>query len=128
MAPGGRAFVEPDGTLRLDGEVVARDVLPGVSVAVDGTVCLYTSNATDLIVDVTPDRSPIIGKTPVPGLYVNCGWGTGGFKATPASGWAFAWTIAKDEPHAINQHYTLDRFHRGIVIDEKGQGSTPRMH
>ena len=46
------------------------------------------------IVDVTPDRSPIIGKTPVPGLYVNCGWGTGGFKATPGSGHVFAWTIA----------------------------------
>ena len=47
------------------------------------------------IVDVTPDRSPIIGKTPVPGLYVNCGWGTGGFKATPGSGHLFAWTLAK---------------------------------
>ncbi|MGE3307733.1 MAG: sarcosine oxidase subunit beta, partial [Rhizobiaceae bacterium] len=52
----------------------------------------------------------------------------GGFKATPASGWAFAWTIAKDEPHAINAAYTLDRFNRGILIDEKGQGSTPRLH
>ncbi len=46
------------------------------------------------IVDVTPDRSPIIGKTPVPGLFVNCGWGTGGFKATPGSGHVFAHTIA----------------------------------
>src|SRR5215469_4723153 len=51
------------------------------------------------IVDVTPDRSPIIGKTGVPGLYVNCGWGTGGFKATPGSAHVFAWTIARDEPH-----------------------------
>ena len=48
------------------------------------------------IVDVTPDRSPIIGKTPVPGLYVNCGWGTGGFKATPGSGHVFAGTIANE--------------------------------
>jgi sarcosine oxidase subunit beta len=55
------------------------------------------------IVDVTPDRSPILSKTPVPGLYVNCGWGTGGFKATPGSGACLrAWTIANDEPHPIN--------------------------
>ncbi len=51
------------------------------------------------IVDLTPDRSPIIGVTPVPGLFVNCGWGTGGFKATPGSGDIFAATIARDEPH-----------------------------
>jgi sarcosine oxidase subunit beta len=70
------------------------------------------------IVDVTPDRSPIIGKTPVPGLYVNCGWGTGGFKATPGSGHVFAWTIAKDEPHPINAPFTLDRFRDGDLIDE----------
>jgi sarcosine oxidase, subunit beta len=70
------------------------------------------------IVDVTPDRSPIIGKTPVPSLYVNCGWGTGGFKATPGSGHVFAWTIAKDEPHPINAPFTLDRFRDGDLIDE----------
>ncbi len=70
------------------------------------------------IVDVTPDRSPIIGKTPVPGLYVNCGWGTGGFKATPGSAHVFAWTMAKDEPHPINAPFTLDRFREGHLIDE----------
>jgi sarcosine oxidase subunit beta len=70
------------------------------------------------IVDVTPDRSPIIGKTPVPGLYVNCGWGTGGFKATPGSGHLFAHTIARDEPHAINAPFRLDRFRDGYLIDE----------
>lgn len=70
------------------------------------------------IVDVTPDRSPIIGKTPVPGLYVNCGWGTGGFKATPGSGHAFAHTIATGEPHAANAPFTLDRFRTGRLIDE----------
>lgn len=53
------------------------------------------------IVDVTPDRSPIIGKTPVPGLFVNCGWGTGGFKATLGSGHVFAATLARGEPHPI---------------------------
>jgi sarcosine oxidase subunit beta len=70
------------------------------------------------IVDVTPDRSPIIGKTPVPGLFVNCGWGTGGFKATPGSAHVFAWTMAKDEPHPINAPFTLDRFREGHLIDE----------
>ena len=70
------------------------------------------------IVDVTPDRSPIIGKTPVPGLYVNCGWGTGGFKATPGSAHVFAWTIAHDEPHPINAPFTLERFREGRLIDE----------
>jgi sarcosine oxidase subunit beta len=70
------------------------------------------------IVDVTPDRSPILAKTPVPGLYVNCGWGTGGFKATPGSGDVFAWTIAKDEPHPINAPFTIERFRDGVLIDE----------
>ncbi|MCW2242004.1 sarcosine oxidase subunit beta family protein [Azospirillum canadense] len=70
------------------------------------------------IVDVTPDRSPIIGKTPVPGLYVNCGWGTGGFKATPGSAHVFAHTVARDEPHPINAPFTLERFKTGQLIDE----------
>ncbi len=70
------------------------------------------------IVDVTPDRSPIMGKTPVAGLYVNCGWGTGGFKATPGSGHLFAWTLAKDEPHPISAPFRLDRFRDGYLIDE----------
>jgi sarcosine oxidase, subunit beta len=70
------------------------------------------------IVDVTPDRSPILGKTPVKGLYVNCGWGTGGFKATPGAGDLLAYTMAKDEPHPINAPYNLDRFRNGRLIDE----------
>jgi sarcosine oxidase subunit beta len=70
------------------------------------------------IVDVTPDRSPIIGSTPVPGLYVNCGWGTGGFKATPGSAHVFAWTIARGEPHPLNAPFTLERFRDGNLIDE----------
>lgn len=80
------------------------------------------------IMDMSMDGSPIITTGPLPGMYLNCGWCYGGFKATPASGWSFAWTIAKDEPHRINAAYTLDRFHRGAVIDEKGQGATPRLH
>jgi sarcosine oxidase subunit beta len=70
------------------------------------------------IVDVTPDRSAILGKTPVKGLYLNCGWGTGGFKATPGAAHTLAWTIAKDEPHPINAPFTLDRFRTGRLIDE----------
>jgi sarcosine oxidase subunit beta len=70
------------------------------------------------IVDVTPDRSPIVGKTPVQGLYVNCGWGTGGFKATPGAAHTLAWTIAKDEPHPINAPFSLERFRDGHLIDE----------
>src|SRR5262249_37768595 len=70
------------------------------------------------IVDVTPDRSPIIGKTAIAGLYVNCGWGTGGFKATPGSGHVFAHTIARGEPHPINAPFGLDRFRGGRLIDE----------
>jgi sarcosine oxidase subunit beta len=70
------------------------------------------------IVDVTPDRSPIIAKTSVPGLYVNCGWGTGGFKATPGAAHLFAWTVAKDEPHPINAPFTIERFRDGRMIDE----------
>ena len=70
------------------------------------------------IVDVTPDRSPILAKTPVQGLYVNCGWGTGGFKATPGSGHVFAHTIARDQPHPINAPFTLERFRTGRLIDE----------
>jgi sarcosine oxidase, subunit beta len=70
------------------------------------------------IVDTTPDRSPIIARTPVPGLFVNCGWGTGGFKATPGSANLFAWTMAKNEPHPINAPFTLERFRDGHLIDE----------
>ena len=78
--------------------------------------------------DMSMDGSPIITTGPLPGMYLNCGWCYGGFKATPASGWCFAWTIAKDEPHSLNAPFTLDRFHRGILIDDKGQGATPNLH
>ena len=71
-------------------------------------------------VDVCPDASPIIGKTPVQGLYINCGWGTGGFKATPGSGWVFAHTIAQDRPHPLNEAFRLERFTTGYLIDEHG--------
>jgi sarcosine oxidase, subunit beta len=72
------------------------------------------------IVDVTPDASPVVSKTPVENLFVNCGWGTGGFQATPAAGWTFAHTIATGEPHPLNRPYGLDRFETGALIDEHG--------
>ena len=70
------------------------------------------------IVDLTPDRSPIIGETPVPGLYANCGWGTGGFKATPGSGHIFAHTLATGKPHPIAAPFSLRRFVTGRLINE----------
>jgi len=72
------------------------------------------------IVDTCPDASPIISKTPVDNLYFNCGWGTGGFKATPGSGHVFADLIARDEPNSITEPFTLNRFVDGYLIDEHG--------
>jgi len=70
------------------------------------------------IVDMTGDRSPIIGKTPVDGIFINCGWGTGGFKAIPGSGWAMAATLARGEPDEIAGPFSLGRFREGRMIDE----------
>ncbi|MFB4266935.1 sarcosine oxidase subunit beta family protein [Nonomuraea sp. GTA35] len=72
------------------------------------------------IVDVSPDASPVIGRTPVDGLYVNAGWGTGGFKATPGSGWVYAHTIAHERPHPLAEPFALERFTTGALIDEHG--------
>lgn len=72
------------------------------------------------IVDVTLDASPVMGLTPVEGMYVDCGWGTGGFKAVPGAGFAFAHTIANNEPHELNRPYSLERFVTGELIDEHG--------
>jgi heterotetrameric sarcosine oxidase beta subunit len=80
------------------------------------------------VMDMTMDGSPIICKSPIDGLYINGGWCYGGFKATPASGWCFAWTLAKDEPHEDSARFTLDRFRAGCQIDEKGVGPTPNAH
>jgi sarcosine oxidase subunit beta len=70
------------------------------------------------VVDTCPDASPIIGLSPVKGLYLNCGWGTGGFKATPGSGHVFADTVANGRPHPIAAPFALDRFKTGDLIDE----------
>jgi heterotetrameric sarcosine oxidase beta subunit len=80
------------------------------------------------IMDMSMDGSPIIDKTDIEGLYLNCGWCYGGFKATPASGWCFAYTIARNELHKLNAAFRLDRFRRGAMIDEKGMGATPNLH
>jgi heterotetrameric sarcosine oxidase beta subunit len=80
------------------------------------------------VMDMTMDGSPIIGKTPIDNLYLNGGWCYGGFKATPASGWCFAYTIAQDRPHSLNAPFNLDRFARGYTIDERGAGPYPGLH
>jgi sarcosine oxidase subunit beta len=80
------------------------------------------------ITDMTMDGSPLICTTPVAGLYLNGGWCYGGFKATPASGWVFAHTIAHDRPHPLNEAFSLDRFARGHAVDDKGMGPVPGAH
>ena len=80
------------------------------------------------VMDMSMDGSPIIGKLPVKGLYLDGGWCYGGFKATPGSGWVFAHTIAQDRPHPLNEAFNLERFNTGYLLDEKGAGSTPGAH
>ena len=80
------------------------------------------------VMDMSMDGSPIISKTPIDNLYLNCGWCYGGFKATPGSGHVFAHTIANDAPHWTNAAMTLERFEKGYLIDEGGKGPTPKLH
>jgi len=77
------------------------------------------------IMDMSFDGSPFICKTGIEGLYLNGGWCYGGFKATPASGWCYAHTIARDEPHTLNEAFTIERFREGRMLDEKGVGPNP---
>ena len=80
------------------------------------------------IMDMSMDGSPFIDKTHINGLYFNGGWCYGGFKATPASGYCYAHLLAKDEPHPVAKDFKLDRFVKGKIIDEKGQGAQPNLH
>jgi sarcosine oxidase subunit beta len=70
------------------------------------------------IVDVVHDSSPILGATPIPGLFINCGWGTGGFKAIPVGGWTLAHALATGKNHELAEPFQLRRFHTGRLIDE----------
>ncbi|TCL74468.1 N-methylglutamate dehydrogenase subunit A precursor [Rhizobium sp. BK251] len=80
------------------------------------------------VMDMSMDGSPIIDRTPIDNLYLNCGWCYGGFKATPASGFCFAHLIAKNESHDVSRFMRLDRFERGFPIDEGGKGPQPNLH
>lgn len=80
------------------------------------------------VMDMSMDGSPVIAKTPIAGLYLNAGWCYGGFKATPAAGWTFAHTIARDCPHELNRKFALERFRSGAVLNESGAGPWPWAH
>lgn len=112
-----------------------RSNLPPIEHAVQSLISLFPSfsrlrmlRAWGGIMDMSMDGSPIIGKSPIDNLYLNCGWCYGGFKATPASGWCFAHTIAQDRPHALNSAFTLDRFSLGRTLDERGAGPFAWAH
>ena len=112
-----------------------RSNLPALEHVVQSMVALFPSfsrlrmlRTWGGVMDMSMDGSPIIGKTPLANLYLDCGWCYGGFKATPASGWCFAQTIANDAPHALNAAFTLDRFALGKTIDERGGGPYPWVH
>ena len=80
------------------------------------------------VMDMSMDGSPFICKTPVENLYLNAGWNYGGFKASPASGWYFADLIANDRPHHVIRNYDVNRFKKGVIIDERGAGPDPKLH
>jgi sarcosine oxidase subunit beta len=80
------------------------------------------------LMDMSMDGSPIIDRTEIEGLYFNGGWCYGGFKATPASGLAFAHLLATDSPHDVAKAYRFDRFRKGLMIDERGGGAQPNLH
>jgi sarcosine oxidase subunit beta len=112
-----------------------RSNLPPIEHAVQSLIALFPSfsrlrmlRTWGGVMDMSMDGSPIIGKSPIENLYLNCGWCYGGFKATPASGWCFAFTIAQDHPHVLNAPFSLDRFVSGHTIDEHGSGPFPWTH
>ena len=80
------------------------------------------------VMDMSMDGSFFMCKTPISNLYLNAGWNYGGFKASPASGWYFADLIANEQPHKYIQHHNLERFQKGINLDERGAGPDPKLH
>jgi len=112
-----------------------RGNLPVVEDVAEGGLALFPNLARLRILrswagllDMSMDGSPIIDKTDIGGLYLNCGWCYGGFKATPASGESFAYLIAQDAPNGLIRPFRLDRYARGAVLDEKGMGAQPNLH
>jgi sarcosine oxidase subunit beta len=112
-----------------------RGNLPVVEDVAEGGLALFPNLARLRILrnwagllDMTMDGSPIFDKTGIEGFYLNCGWNYGGFKATPASGEAFAHLIAKDEPSDLIKPFRLDRYARGALLDEKGMGAQTNLH
>jgi sarcosine oxidase subunit beta len=113
------------GGLDLYASYAQRGNLPTVEAVLRGLVTLFPSFSRLRmmrqwagIVDVVHDSTPVLGRSPIPNIYLNCGWGTGGFKAIPGGGWCFAHTIANDAPHPLTAAFGLDRFARGALIDE----------
>ena len=107
---------------------VAEDIMANAKALIPATSNLKIVRQWAGAVDMTMDGSPFICQTPIPGLYLNGGWCYGGFKATPASGWCFAWTMAHNKAHSDNAAFNLERFARGEQIDEKGAGAIPAAH
>lgn len=112
-----------------------RSNLPPVEHAIQALIALFPSfsrlrmlRTWGGVMDMSMDGSPIIGKTPIANLYMTAGWCYGGFKATPASGWCLAHTIAEDRPHELNAAFSLDRFASGHTLDEHGSGPFPWRH
>jgi sarcosine oxidase subunit beta len=113
------------GGLDLYPSYAQRGNLPTVEAVVAGFLALFPSLSRVRLMrqwagmtDVVPDSSPIIGRSPVAGIYLNCGWGTGGFKAIPAGGWTFAHWLATDTPHDLVAAFGLDRFRDLALVDE----------
>ena len=119
-------------------------VEPGTGLADDVHTALAIAPETSVLLVVTGDADPdalaaarvatmmgadlLVLLSDIDGLYFNGGWCYGGFKATPASGWCFAHLLAKDAPHETATAYRFDRFRKGLMIDEKGQGAQPNLH
>ena len=107
---------------------VIEDVMTSVLAMFPSFSRLRVLRAWGGIMDMTMDGQPIVTKGPLDGLYLSCGWCYEGFKAIPAAGFTFAWTIAKDTPHDLIAPFRLDRFRRGYLLDEKGRGPYPGNH